>query len=68
MILSAADLNVILAALRLTSTANEANAREALAKGDRNRAMRLSAFAYRCGELSDQLEKGGSQSTIIRAN
>ena len=68
MILSQTDLNVILAALRMASTANEAIARDALEKGDKPRAMRLSAFAYRCGELSDQLEKGGARPTIIRAN
>ena len=68
MMLSQTDLNVILAALRMASNANESLAHEALAKGDKPRAMRLSAFAFRCGELSDQLEKGGARPTIIRAN
>lgn len=62
------DLNVILAALRMASNANESLARQALEKGDRPRAMRLSAFAARCGQLSDELERAGTAPSILRPN
>lgn len=65
MILSAADLNIVLAALRYSATAHDEIAKMFLSKGDRNKAMQHGGFATRCGELSDELEKQ-AKGRIIR--
>jgi hypothetical protein len=66
--LSPLEFDILLAALRLTSTSHEALANQALAAGDRQKAMRLSAFAYKCGELSDKLDQSAKTGGILRPN